>query len=100
MKAMNKFLSAGTKVRVINPGPTPVGSSWDDDGQRTSTPVKRRLQSQFFQGDRRIRAEVTYITSDSERAKLRQMEMVKVAIRDPAGSQIVITAELGNLQAC
>ena len=33
----------------------------DDDGQRTSTPVKKRLQKLFFRGDKRVHAEVVYI---------------------------------------
>ncbi|MFO0839804.1 MAG: hypothetical protein U1D55_14935 [Phycisphaerae bacterium] len=99
MKAAGKFIAAGAKVRVVNSGPVPKESYWDDDKQRTSTSVKRRLQSLFFQGDKRIRAEVVYIVSDSERNKLRSMEMVKLSVRDAAGSLIVITAPTANLQA-
>ena len=72
----------------------PTWSTWDDDGQRTSTPVKKRLQKQFFAGDKRVSAEVVYITNESERDKLRRSGRVKVQLRDPAGSLIVITAPI------
>lgn len=86
-------------MKIRNPGAVPQWSTWDDDGQRTSTPVKKRLQQMFFKGDRRISAEVLYIGSESERDKLRAHGRVKVQIRDAAGSIIVVTADTENLAA-
>lgn len=92
-----KNLPAGTRVRVQTPGPTPSWSEWDDDKQRTSTPVKRRLQEMFFRGDKKLQAEVLYIGNESERDKLKRNNRVKVQLRDPSGSMIVITADATNL---
>lgn len=99
VSASSKFVPAGTKVRVVEPGPVPAYSKWEDDKQRTSTPVKRRLQELFFKGDRKIQAEVVYVSSESERDRLRLKGQVKVQLRDPAGSCIVITAESAAVRA-
>ena len=93
-----KFVSAGTRVRIDAPGPVPAWSTWDDDGQRTSRPVKRRLQQLFFSGDKKIQAEVVYIGSETERDRLRALGRVKVQVRDPAGCTIVVTAEAAGLK--
>ena len=91
-------LNSGTRVKVKNPGPVPQHSTWDDDGQRTSTPVKRRLQTLFFAGNQKIAAEVIHITSESERDRLKSKGMCKIQVREPSGSLIVITAPLENLK--
>jgi hypothetical protein len=93
----SKLPPAGAKVRVVEPGPVPQWSEWDEDGQRTSGPVKKRLQRMFFLGDKRIQAEVLYLGNESERDKLRNLGRCKVQIRDSAGSMIVITADATNL---
>lgn len=98
MTGASKHLSSGTRVRVLSPGPVPLHSTWDDDGQRTSTPVKRRLQTLFFQGHQKVAAEVLHIASEAERDRLRAKGLCKVQLRDPAGSLIVITAPLENLR--
>ncbi|MGE0482331.1 MAG: hypothetical protein AB7Q17_17880 [Phycisphaerae bacterium] len=92
-------VSAGARVKVRDPGAVPLWSTWDNDNQRTSTPVKRRLQQLFFSGDKKIQAEVVYISSETERERLKRDKRVKVALRDPAGSQIVITADVNNLKS-
>ncbi len=97
MKAAAKFLPAGTRVRVAEEMRVPAESVWDDDKQRTSTPVKRRLQEQFFQGERKIQAEIVFISSESIRDRLKSKGLVKVQLRDPAGSSIVITAPINRL---
>lgn len=97
MKVQAKFISAGTKVRVANAGPVPHLSAWDDDHQRTSTPVKKRLQQLFFKGDRRLHSQVVYVGSESQRDELRRKNMLKVELRDPAGSRIIITAPADNV---
>lgn len=99
MKAGTKFLAAGTRVRVKDPVTVPAWSEWENDNQRTSTSVKKRLQQMFFKGDKRIQAEVVFIGSESERDKLRSKGWVKVQIRDAAGAMIVITADALNLAA-
>lgn len=99
MMSSMKFLSAGTRVKVHSPMSVPTDSTWDDDNQRTSTPVKKRLQQLFFKGDKRVHAEVVYVSSESVRAKLKSKDLVKVALRDPAGSSIVITAPTAHLKA-
>ncbi|MBL8878916.1 MAG: hypothetical protein JNG88_07330 [Phycisphaerales bacterium] len=97
MMGAPRAMSAGTRVRVVEAGPVPSTSTWDDDHNRTSTSLKRRLQQMFFNGDKKIQAEIVFIGSESERDSLRRKNLVKVAVRDPAGSAIVITAESKNL---
>ncbi len=97
MKSSAKFLSAGSRVKVAQPGVVPAWSTWDDDRQRSSPSVKKRLQTLFFKGDRRISSQIVYIGSESMRQKLKKKNQVKVELRDAAGSQIVITADAGNL---
>lgn len=92
-------LAAGTRVKVKAPGSVPQWSAWDDDHQRTSTPVKKRLQQLFFRGDRRITASIVYIGSEALRDRLRARNQVKVELRDPAGASIVILADSQNLTA-
>jgi len=92
MRKTMKYLTAGTRVKVAQPISVPASSVWENDHQRTSTPVKRRLQQLFFKGDRRISAETVYISSEDERLRLRGKGMVKVQLRDAAGCMIVITA--------
>ncbi len=94
----SKHIPSGSRVRVAAPGPVPHWSEWDDDKQRTSTPVKKRLQQQFFDGDRKVQAEVLYIGNESMRDRLRRDGRVKVQLRDSAGSIIVITAPVENLK--
>lgn len=91
-------LASGTRVKIKDPGPVPKESSWDDDGQRTSTPVKKRLQTQFFAGHKGIGAEILYIGSESERDRLRMKGLCKVQLKDAAGSLIVVTAPLSHLK--
>lgn len=98
MLASAKFIAAGTRVKVASPVSVPSWSTWDNDGGRTSTPVKKRLQQLFFRGDRRISAEVVYIGSESERDKLRSNGRVKVQLRDPAGSMVTVTAPVDNIK--
>jgi len=92
-------LSAGTKVKVRSPGAVPEWSEWEDDNQRTSNAVKKRLQQMFFRGDRRVSATVVYIASESRRAKLKLHKRILVELRDPAGSSIVVTVDATNLVA-
>lgn len=80
-------------------GDVPVWSEWDDDGQRTSNVVKKRLQKLFFSADKRIQAEIVYVGNESERDKLRLHGRLKVSIRDSAGCAIVITAPVAELLA-
>jgi len=91
------MLTAGVKVKVKEPGTVPVWSEWDDDQQRTSTPVKKRLQQLFFQGDKRTVAHVVYIASETLRERLRAKGQVKVEVRSPSGASIVLLAEASNL---
>ncbi len=98
MKQAATFISAGSRVKVIRPGPVPVTSKWDDDRQRSSPSVKRRLQALFFKGDSRVSSQIVYIGSESLRQRLKQKKQVKVELRDAAGSSIVITAEADNLK--
>lgn len=97
MKKSAKFMNAGTKVRVAVPSGVPNWSVWDDDHQRTSTPVKKRLQELFFKGDKKISGSIVFIGSESLRDELRRKNLVKVEVRDPAGCRIVITADAANL---
>lgn len=92
-----KHIAAGSKVRISEPMDVPHWSEWDDDHGRTSVPTKRRLQVQFFRGDRKLHAEVMYIANEGERLKLQRQGRVKVRIRDASGSTVVITADSTKL---
>ena len=92
-------LTAGARVKIKTPGPVPAGSSWDCDGQRTSTSVKRKMQQLFFKGDKRISGQVVYISRESERVRLKRDGNVKVEIRDAAGVILVLTTPADSLTA-
>ncbi len=94
---MNKYLAAGTKVRIKEPCDVPEWSKWDDDGGRTSSQVKKRMQAMFFRGDRKIVGEVLYIGRESEREMLRRKGQIKIRVRDSAGTMLAITADPSNL---
>ncbi len=98
MNSSARPISAGVRVKVKEPCAVPPWSTWDNDGHRTSNSVKRRLQQLFFKGDRRITAAVVYIASETERVRLKRANRVKVELRDPAGSSIIITACAKNLR--
>lgn len=91
------YLAAGTKVRVAQPMEVPEWSDWDDDKGRTSTPVKKRLQTMFFKGDKKVGAEIVYIAKETDRDKLRKLGRVKVRLRDASGASVIITAESEKL---
>jgi len=94
-----RTLPAGSRVKVKSPGPVPEWSTWEDDHHRVSTSTKRRLQQLFFRGDRRITASVMYIGTESLRDRLRAKGQLKVELRDPAGSSVVILAAAEGLIA-
>jgi hypothetical protein len=96
----SKYLAIGAKVRVAEPMEVPDNSSWDDDKGRTSGTLKKRLQSLFFQGSRKISAEVLYIAKESERDRLRRKGLIKIRLRDPSGVMLNITAEPRHLVTC
>jgi hypothetical protein len=89
--------AAGTRVTVSAPMEVPEWSRWDDDRGRVSTPVKKRLQSAFFKGDRKVNAEVLYISREGEREHLRRQGRIKIRARDASGSAVVFVAEAGAL---
>lgn len=95
--SMNKYMAVGTKVKVAEPMDVPDWSKWEDDKGRTSGPVKKRLQAQFFQGKRNVVGEIVYVAKESERDKLRRDGRVKVRIRDQAGTYLTITADPATL---
>lgn len=91
--------AAGSRVKIKKPGAVPEWSTWDDDGHRTSTSVKRRLQQLFFRGDRRIGASIVYVASESLRDRMKAKQQVKVEVRDAAGSSVIVLADASNLIA-
>ncbi len=95
----NKYLAVGTKVRVANPTEVPEWSTWDDDHGRISPSNKRRLQGLFFQGSNRVTAEVVYVGKEADRDKLRRLGRIKIRLRDPSGSSLVITADPAQLES-
>lgn len=97
MGGMKTGLAAGARVKVKSPGAVPEWSTWDDDQQRTSNSVKKRLQQMFFRGDRRVSGSVVYISSESVRTKLKSSKRVKVELRDAAGATVVVVADETNL---
>ncbi|UCD29636.1 MAG: hypothetical protein JSV03_03915 [Planctomycetota bacterium] len=92
-----KHMAAGTKVRVAEPMAVPTWSKWDDDRGRTSTSVKKRLQSLFFNGDRKVSAEVLYVSRESERVILRRQGLIKLRLREASGTSLTITADPATL---
>ena len=97
LKLNNRFLSVGAKVRVAEAMGVPTWSKWDDDRGRTSSAVKRRLHTMFFQASRKVTAEVVYVPKESEREALRHLGRVKVRVRDQSGSMLNITADPARL---
>lgn len=95
----NKYLAVGTKVRITTPMEVPEWSTWDDDHGRISASIKKRLQGLFFKGSDKITAEVVYISKEAEREKLRRLGRIKVRLRDPSGSMLVITADPSQLES-
>jgi len=95
---MSKHLGVGSKVRVVEPMGVPQRSTWDDDHGRISPTVKRRLQTQFFQGNPKVSAELVYVPKETEREKLRRQGLVKIRLRDPSGATLTITADPKTLQ--
>jgi hypothetical protein len=93
-----KEIASGTKVRVVKASEIPQWSEWDDDGGRSSTQVKRRLQQLFFKGDKKVNAEVVYVAKETDRERLRKLGRCKVRLRDVSGSCVVITADTANLE--
>lgn len=92
-----KKLASGTAVRVRNAIPVPHWCECDDDRGRTSGPVKKRLQEMFFRGDRKVRAEIAWVTSESERDELARKGRVKVKVRESSGTTLTFTAPTDNL---
>jgi len=99
MAGLQKVIAAGSTVRIAKPGPVPEWSVWDEDGHRTSTYVKKRLQQLFFRGDKRVSASVVYVGNESVRERLKAKRQVKLELRDPAGASVVILADVANLIA-
>lgn len=95
--ASGTVLAAGTAVKVRRVGAVPEWSTWDDDRQRTSNSVKKRIQQLFFRGDSRVQASIVYIASESLRTQLRLKKQVKVQLRDPSGASVVVLADAANL---
>jgi len=97
---MKKFMAVGTKVRVNEPMDVPEYSNWDDDHGRTSASLKKRLQGMFFRGDRKLAAEIVYVSKESERERLRRKGLVKIRVKDQAGCMLTITADPKTLMPC
>jgi len=95
--AQSNSFGSGTKVRISSSMSVPQWSTWDDDKGRVSTPVKKRLQGLFFKGDKKVSAEVMYISKETEREKLRRLGRVKIRIRDLSGATVTVTAESAQL---
>ena len=89
-----------TRVKVANPMEVPAHSTWDDDRGRTSGMLKKRMQSQFFKGSANITGEIIYVASPTERDNLRRKGLIKIRIRDAAGTMLKITADPRSLHAC
>ncbi len=94
---MAKEFASGTKVTVAQAMEVPHWSTWDDDGGRISTPVKRRLQQAFFQQNKKVSGEIIYISKEDEREKLRRQGRCKIRVRDQSGATVVITAMVDAL---
>lgn len=93
LKLNHRFLSVGAKVRMVEATDVPAWSKWDDDKGRTSSAVKRRLHTMFFQASRKVTAEVVYVPKEAEREALRHLGRVKIRVRDQSGAMVNITAD-------
>lgn len=100
MSFVQKHLAVGSKVRVAEPMEVPEYSSWDDDAGRISASTKKRMQAMFFRGERKLLAEIVYISKESERERLRRKGLVKVRLRDQAGCMLTLTADPKTLITC
>lgn len=96
---MNKTFPVGAKVRIKSPTSVPDWCEWDDDAGRSSTSVKKQLQKKFFDKNTKLSAEVMYIAKESEREALRKKKRIKIRLRDPSGSSIIITADPNDLES-
>ncbi len=94
----SKDFSSGTKVSIKDKTDVPAWSEWDDDRGRISTTVKKNLQKKFFNKDSKVTAEIVYITSESEREKLRKQGRTKIRVRDSSGSTLVFVVETNSLK--
>ena len=94
----SRQLASGTVVKVKRAGPAPPWSEWDDDRGRTSGPVKKRIQEMFFRRDPKIRAEIAWVVSESERESLMRKGRVKVKLRESSGTMLVVTAGADQLE--
>jgi hypothetical protein len=93
-----KALSSGTQVRVIRPGPVPLGMEADDDRGRLGVQVKKRMMEQFFKGDKKLKAEIAWVTSESEREGLRRKGLTKIKVKEASGNTLIFTAPMNNLE--
>ena len=94
---ITKHMAVGAKVKVVESMGVPAYSTWDDDRGRISATGKKRLQTQFFQGNPKISAELVYVPKEMERESLRRKGLVKLRIRDPSGATLTITADPNTL---
>lgn len=90
-------LTSGMPVKVITPGPVPEGAKYDDDHQATSPAFKKRMLQHFFLGDRHLKAEISWIVSETQREALHKKGLMKVRVRDATGNGVVFTAPAENL---
>jgi hypothetical protein len=100
MSLTQKYLAVGAKVRVTEPIEVPEYSTWDDDKGRISASLKKRMREMFFRGDRKLQAEIVYISRESERELLRRKGLVKVRLRNQAGCMLTLTADPKTLVTC
>jgi hypothetical protein len=96
---MKRSVTAGSRVKVVEAGPVPQGSEWDEDNQRTSTSTKKRLQKLFFEGNKKVQAEVVFVASETDRERLKRNKQIKVLVREPSGSSAVFTVDAENVTA-
>ncbi len=94
---MRQDLTVGSRVKISAVMSAPQWCEWDDDRGRASTSTKNKLRQKFFNGDKRLTAEVAFVARESERDKLRKSGRTKVRVREPSGSVIVIPVELATL---
>lgn len=84
-----KEFTSSTKVKVTEPGDPPTDIEWVRDIHINGR-TRRQLTSQFWKQHRGIIGQVSYVSSESQREKLRREGKVMVHVSDPSAQSIVL----------
>lgn len=80
-------LSAGTKVKIAQPGPPPEELKWVKD-LRLNPRTRKQLIEGFWKGQRTISGHVAFVRNESDRERLRKEGKVVVRISDLSAQHV------------